>query len=497
MVSKMENGKLSYINISQAIKILLPRECIARCRQKRHWASKFLPGKEPLNPEHDIFVFGNVAVKRVKEGVNCYLIVRVERIEAIKDGAEVLSFKLKDNPPVRLRCALYNRVKREDAVNEYQVGEDILLTPWRSACGILGPVELLPIAERPGSYLLHEESKKWLNQLGYVPFGGEIDHQEDAAEVSFSDQELEEGFYEVEEVLGRRLRKDMTYEFQVRFKGYGPEDDMWLPASSFNRAVSFQTTSRFGRKRLHKTSEASSAHMFEPPTKMSKSPQEKKRNKQDVKSNKDYREKSQGRDAPQVKKRNGQDAKDNRAEKQAFNAACEAKHSQPKNKRKRSKPKRSVRSCSSRKEKGKSFRSNLTKKECRLPKPNPNVIFLGSDDSDVINTDNDDQSDIQRSILRDLCRRDDNFATPRRYLAEAQLPLVDQNIQVFTIEHVSSELEDHPCDPLTVDRVPPISVVTESMKELVKTKSKEGNKEFNFIAQYASYGSFTQEGVKE
>ena len=111
----------------------------------------------------------------------------------------------------------------------------------------------------------------------------------------------------------------MMYEFQVRFKGYGPEDDMWLPASSFNRAVSFQTTSHFGRKRLHKTSEASSAHMFEPPAKMSKSPRKKKHNKQDVKSSKDYREKSQGRDAPQVKKRNRQDAKDNRAEKQALN----------------------------------------------------------------------------------------------------------------------------------------------------------------------------------
>ena len=67
---------------------------------------------------------------------------------------------------------------------------------------------------------------------------------------------------------------------------------------------------------------------------------------------------------------------------------------------------------------------------------------------------------------------------------------------MFTIEHVSSEFEDHPCDPLTVDRVPPISVVTESMKELVKTKNKEGNEEFNFIVQYASYGSFTQEGVR-
>ena len=66
MISKMEQGRMSNIHISQAIKILLPREYIARCRQKRHWAAKFLPGKEPLNPEHDIFVFGNVALKRIK-----------------------------------------------------------------------------------------------------------------------------------------------------------------------------------------------------------------------------------------------------------------------------------------------------------------------------------------------------------------------------------------------------------------------------------------------
>ena len=146
----------------------------------------------------------------------------MERIEAIKDGAEVLSFKPQDNPPVQLGCALYNGVKCENEYSEYQVGEDILLTPWRSACGILGPIELIPIAERSGSYLLHEKSKKWLKELCYVPFGEEIDQQEVAAKVSFNDQELEEGFYEIEEELGRR--KDMTNEFQIRFKGYGPED---------------------------------------------------------------------------------------------------------------------------------------------------------------------------------------------------------------------------------------------------------------------------------
>ena len=45
---------------------------------------------------------------------------------------------------------------------------------------------------------------------------------------------LEEEFFEVEEVLRRRLSKDgLCYDYKVRFKGYGPEDDMWLPASFF------------------------------------------------------------------------------------------------------------------------------------------------------------------------------------------------------------------------------------------------------------------------
>ena len=45
----------------------------------------------------------------------------------------------------------------------------------------------------------------------------------------------------------------MAYKFKVRFEGYGPADDMWLPASAFNKPVSFGSTLRFGRKRKHKT----------------------------------------------------------------------------------------------------------------------------------------------------------------------------------------------------------------------------------------------------
>lgn len=125
--------------------------------------------------------------------------------------------------------------------------------------------------------MLHEESKKWLKELGYIPFGEEIDHQEDAAEVSFNDQELEGGFYEVEEVLGRWLCKNMTYEFQVRFKRV--TDRKTICGCPRRRS-----TERYPFRRHHvsaerdKTSKTSSAHTFEPPAKMSKSPWEKKHN---------------------------------------------------------------------------------------------------------------------------------------------------------------------------------------------------------------------------
>ena len=65
--------------------------------------------------------------------------------------------------------------------------------------------------------------------------------------------ELEEGFFEVEDILEHRLCKStLTYEYKVRFKGYGAEEDMWLPSPSFNRPIHFETTSQYGRKRTHK-----------------------------------------------------------------------------------------------------------------------------------------------------------------------------------------------------------------------------------------------------
>ena len=68
-----------------------------------------------------------------------------------------------------------------------------------------------------------------------------------------SEDPLPDDYYENEDVLQRRLCKDsLTYEYKVRFKGYQSDDDMWLPASYFNRAINFESMSMFGRKRKHK-----------------------------------------------------------------------------------------------------------------------------------------------------------------------------------------------------------------------------------------------------
>ena len=67
-ISKVVGGKTTYINVKQALKLLLPREYIARCRQKRHWAAKYLPGKSPLDPMHDVVRYSHVALKSVLKG---------------------------------------------------------------------------------------------------------------------------------------------------------------------------------------------------------------------------------------------------------------------------------------------------------------------------------------------------------------------------------------------------------------------------------------------
>lgn len=129
-----------------------------------------------------------------------------------------------------------------------QRSREVVITPWRVPSSLIGPVELLVDPDIPGKYSLHPQSNEKLAELGYIcrgESGNGSSHNTKKEDLQLPD--LEEGFFEVEDILERRLCKStLTYKYKVRFKGYGAAEDMWLPSSSFNRTIHFKTTSKDG-----------------------------------------------------------------------------------------------------------------------------------------------------------------------------------------------------------------------------------------------------------
>ena len=464
-ISKLVDGRMTYIHIKQAIKLILPREYIARCRQKRHWAAKYLPGKAPLDPTHDVIKFSHVALKSPLKGNKVFDIARVEAIQSSKDGSNVTSFKLRGDSTMRVRFSLYQRSSTGDT---YIAHPALGLTHWRSPAAILGPVELIPVSEEiPGCYRLHDTSKKRLNDMGYV------DRREcqlntassglETAVDEHSENQLPEDFYEIDDVLERRLcEKTFTYEYKVRFKGYSSEEDMWLPASYFNRAMNFQSLSKFGRKRKHKI-DPDAAQEFPGKSRKTASTKEKKvcSKKGQVRSRKT---------ATKIKKK-----------------------------------------CRVRK-KGKAFRSTL-----------PSSLDLDVNSSDetqsasletseasiakrytastpfseikrntvpVINVDDIPTGEIPQGIgvFSEVLRQHDNFRYPRGMLAETNFPNIDGSLTSYTLSVDKCKLTDS----ISVKTLPPQSVLDNIVKELEQSpeETAQGN------VKILSYGVFDINGIR-
>ena len=53
-VSKALNDRITYLHIKRAIKIIIPREYVSRERSRRHIASNYLLGLEPINSDHNV-----------------------------------------------------------------------------------------------------------------------------------------------------------------------------------------------------------------------------------------------------------------------------------------------------------------------------------------------------------------------------------------------------------------------------------------------------------
>jgi len=229
------NGEMIHIN--KALKLLIPREFISKERSRRHWVANDLhKTMTPIDPTHDIIQFRDVAVANG----DTFFIVHILSILS-EEGKELVSTSS------RSKCFVRGQVykNRELASNQYGFMSSVFVSKWLPVRRIICEVTL--DKNEDGLTVLSEDSqmdlKNWLEKP--VPLDDD-DLQ--------SSEENDDEFYEVEKILDVRLnRKYHSEEYKVRFKGYGPEDDMWLPSSSFREPVQFQTVSRRGRVRKHTT----------------------------------------------------------------------------------------------------------------------------------------------------------------------------------------------------------------------------------------------------
>ena len=492
-VSKIVDGKETYIHIKQALKLLLPREYVSRCRQKRHWASQYLPGKEPLNPKHDIIKYCNVALKVTHNGTPVYDIGRVEVIESTKDGSDVVSFEKKGKQSVRVRCSLYT----EDENDVYFFSNDVILTKWKPPSAIIGAVDLQPITDRPGKYRLQSECKARLKELGFSPRNTKGDNDTKSSSNQTEDNEdatEKDDYYEVDEIVSRRLSKDtLAYEYKVRFKGYGEEDDMWLPSSFFNRPITFESTSKFGRKRKHKLDPDMDQETHNKRKKRQSSSFEKataKPSRMSKKITKNRKDKGKSfrsslKTLTAEEQSNNEKANDGNTQSSGRNQIARS----------------NVRS-SNEVATGNETRRNVINEKDSFTHgiESANVSYDTTSEvksrtaklCEIVHVDqlsSDEESGNVIGILRDVARRDDNFCNSRRTLGYATFPDVDATLQSYLCSSGEYARGVSITDALRVTRLPPYSLIEDAEKEIKEEASSQ------ILVQFPSYGTFNKRGI--
>ena len=227
------NGSL--IHIKKALKLLIPRKFISKERSRRHWVSNSLHSSlKPIDPSHDVIQFRDVAIADKDN----FFILHISSILS-EDGKELVSTSSKCRHTVR--GIIYQDVES----NQYGFVSSVFVSRWLPVSKVL--MEIVLETDSNGLAKLSERSELDLETVlaNYNHIEAGIDEITECAD---------DKFYEVEKIIDVRLNRQYhSEEYKVRFKGYGSEDDMWLPSSSFREPVQFQTVSKRGRARKHRT----------------------------------------------------------------------------------------------------------------------------------------------------------------------------------------------------------------------------------------------------
>lgn len=229
------NGEMIHIN--KALKLLIPRELISKERSRRHWVANDLhKTMAPIDKTHDVIQFRDVAIANG----DTFFILHILSISS-EEGKELISTNS------RSKCYVRGQVYKDSeyACNQYGFMTSVFVSKWLPVRKVICEVTLKK--NENGLTVLSEDSQMDLEK--WSEKSAPLDD-----DVLQSSEENNDEFYEVEKILDVRLnRKYHSEEYKVRFKGYGPEDDMWLPSSSFREPVQFQTVSQRGRVRKHIT----------------------------------------------------------------------------------------------------------------------------------------------------------------------------------------------------------------------------------------------------
>ena len=226
----------SPIHVKKALKLLIPREFISKERSRRHWVADSLHSSlVPIDPSHDVIQFRDVAI-RDSDG---YFILHILSIIS-EDGRQLVSTSSKCKHTIR------GIIYRDVESNKYGFVSTVFVSRWISVSKVL--LEVVFESDSNDIAKLSEQSQLDLESVLANDVCSEVGLEE------IPDTGDDSKFYEVEQIIDVRLNRQYhSEEYKVRFRGYGSDDDMWIPSSAFREPVQFQTISKRGRVRKHKT----------------------------------------------------------------------------------------------------------------------------------------------------------------------------------------------------------------------------------------------------
>ncbi len=230
-LSRKVGDEITHIHVSKALKLIIgKREYVSRERSRRHYATKNLPDHQAVNEDHDIHLSEYYAVK-MQDSYNIGKLLVIRK----KDGNFVSSTKSGDND-CTLRFALLKKEGDHFIITN-------LVSQWRSTLAVIGHVDVSHEDCRDGNVFFSATSINKINKV----------MTEKKSKVKrTNDEKLDADQFEVESIIDSRINPtSQATEYKVRFKGYGPEGDTWLPSSAFNSKMDFQSISARGRKRKH------------------------------------------------------------------------------------------------------------------------------------------------------------------------------------------------------------------------------------------------------